>query len=137
MRNAELRLREAEKRLSMLSPERRVARLREQTTLLKRSLSQALQSRLDRQAVSLSLAGVALDSAVRKRQREAEVQVEKCRERLRAISPLAVLERGYALVYGENDRLIPTAHEAEGNREMRLQFADGAIHVTRKEREAR
>jgi len=135
LRNAALRLQETEKRLSLLSPERRVARLSERNTLLEGALNQAMRGRLEREALNLRLAGTALTGAIRKRQREAEVQVEKCAERLKAISPLAVLDRGYALVYAEENRLIHSAREAEEVQELNLQFADGRISVKRKERE--
>ena len=135
LRNAVLRLRETEKRLSLLSPEHRVARLSERNTLLEGALNQAMRGRLEREAVNLRLACTALTGATQKRQREAEVQVEKCAERLKAISPLAVLERGYALVYAEENRLIHSAREAEEVQELNLQFADGRIGVKRKERE--
>ena len=45
------------------------------------------------------------------------------------MSPLAVLNRGYALVYDPEEKILTRAAEADRQKEMTLQFADGRVHV--------
>ena len=65
--------------------------------------------------------------------REAGYTAARLRERLAAVSPMAVLNRGYALVYDGEEHLLTRAAEAERENGMTLQFADGRVAVTRKE----
>ena len=48
----------------------------------------------------------------------AEHASERVRERLAAVNPLAVLGRGYALVYDREEHLLTRAAEAAGQKEM-------------------
>ena len=57
----------------------------------------------------------------------------RLKERLTAVNPMAVLNRGYAMVYDEKEHLLTRAAEAGKQDSMTLQFADGRIAVTRKE----
>ena len=66
------------------------------------------------------------------RLKDAEHLAARLRERLEAVSPLAVLNRGYALVYDPEEKILTRAAEAEQQKEMTLQFADGRVAVTRK-----
>lgn len=61
---------------------------------------------------------------------------ERCRtragratDRLRALSPLAVLDRGYALVYDGNGNLIKTSNSLHVGDPLRLRFAHGHAHA--------
>ena len=65
-----------------------------------------------------------------------EFELRGAEEKLKAISPMRVLERGYALVYDDQDRVIPEAGEARRRTEMRLRFRDGEVEVCRKESKA-
>ena len=67
------------------------------------------------------------------RLREAEHAAARLRERLEAVSPLAVLNRGYAMVYDPEEKLLTRAKDAEKREEMTLQFADGRVQVRRKD----
>ncbi|MHB1935145.1 MAG: exodeoxyribonuclease VII large subunit [Acidobacteriaceae bacterium] len=51
-------------------------------------------------------------------------------DRLRALSPLAVLDRGYALVYDVNGSLIKTSESLRPNDALRLRFAQGQALAT-------
>ena len=66
------------------------------------------------------------------RMKEAEHTAARLRERLTAVSPMAVLNRGYAIVYDQEERLLTRAAEAEKQERMTLQFADGRVSVTGK-----
>ena len=50
---------------------------------------------------------------------------QQARNRLHALSPLAVLERGYALVYSEEDLLVKDGAQLHANDTVRLRFARG------------
>ena len=52
---------------------------------------------------------------------------------LEAVSPLGVLDRGYALVYDEKKALVTGAEEAARKRDLWIRFADGEIPVRRKD----
>ena len=136
LREAELRLRETEKRLALQSPERRISRLKERGTLLRQALNHAARIRLENEIARVRLAETGLNAAISRRTERAKHQLETTKERLTAISPLAVLKRGYALVYDDKERLLISAREAAAKRELRLQFADGRVSVTGKETEA-
>ena len=55
------------------------------------------------------------------------------RASLEAINPLKVLERGYALVYDEEGKIVSSAKSARRLRKMQIQFSDGIIEAAREE----
>ncbi len=58
-----------------------------------------------------------------------ETRLERYRDRLEDLSPMRVLERGYAVVHGSNG-VITSAIAAQNN--MEIEFADGRVAVSRK-----
>ena len=132
LRRAELNLSAARQRLSALSPERRIALLESRRELLKLQLCGAIGSRLENAAKGTADARNALKLAVSGRMKDAEHTAARLRERLTAVSPLAVLNRGYALVYDQEEKILTRAEEAKTRKEMTLQFADGRVAVTGK-----
>ena len=132
LRRAELKLSAARQRLSALSPERRIALLESRRELLKLQLCGAIGSRLESTAKAVADSRNELKQAVSGRVKDAEHLAARLRERLTAVSPLAVLNRGYALVYDGEEKLLTRAEEAKTRKEMTLQFADGRVAVTGK-----
>ena len=130
----ELRLRETERRLSMLSPQRRITTLEGQTRVMKEALSHAMRRRSEEACLTLGTAKREMDRAIRQRMDRAAFQIEKTRERLQAISPLGVLDRGYTLIYDREGSLLTRAADAKHHQEMTVRFADGSLRVTRKEK---
>ena len=55
--------------------------------------------------------------------------LDRLRERLRAINPSAVLDRGYALVISPDGKIITRKSQVNGIPEMKVRFADGEIEV--------
>ena len=51
-------------------------------------------------------------------------------DRLLALSPLAVLDRGYALVYDSNGSLVKTSQSLDAGDLLRLRFARGQAHAS-------
>ena len=134
LRQAELAVSSLAQRLTALSPEKRIALLLNQREMAELKLRGALGARLEKAGVELKDTGAALKQAVSDRLKEAAHTAARLRERLAAVSPLAVLDRGYALVYDTEEKLLTRAAEANGQQEMTLQFADGRVAVTRKGR---
>ena len=132
LRRAELKLSAARQRLSALSPERRIALLESRRELLKLQLCGTIGSRLESTAKAVADSRNELKQAVSGRMKDAEHLAARLRERLTAVSPLAVLNRGYALVYDGEEKLLTRAEEAKTRKEMTLQFADGRVAVTGK-----
>ena len=62
------------------------------------------------------------------------MELQHLNRHLKAVSPFAVLERGYALIYNnENGKLITRAEKAEEYNDMTVRFYDGTVLVHRKE----
>ena len=133
LRSAELAVRTAQQRLSALSPEKRIGSLLSGSQLIRERMISVLRSALERKAAELKEAGAGLGRAATDRIRETENRTARLRERLTAVDPLAVLSRGYAMVYDMEGKLLTRAAEAGNRRDMTLQFSDGRISVTRKE----
>ncbi len=95
-----------------------------------------LTDRLRRQDVSLRLANARhrLDSANLRLRRIApqilaqhQTRLSQATTRLHALSPLAVLGRGYALVYSSNGNLLHSAAEAAPDQSIRVCLATGSL----------
>ena len=59
-------------------------------------------------------------------------EISRIRTQLSAVSPLSVLDRGYAIVYDDHRNMITRAGAAEKEKDMTLRFADGEIAVSGK-----
>ena len=101
--------------------------------LLRLRLCGTIGAKLDEAGTALKNAKTTLGLSAVNRLKEAEHAAGRLRERLAAVSPMAVLNRGYTLVYDEDERLLKHAAEAKKQTGMTLQFADGRVTVTRKE----
>ena len=55
--------------------------------------------------------------------------VERAAARLRALSPVAVLERGYALAFAEDGRLLRSTGQVGVGSTVRVQVADGVVRT--------
>ena len=133
LRQAEIRLKGTLQRLSSLSPDKRIALLMNQREMTCLKLCTMLNLRLEEKAAELKEAGNALRQCTADRIRKAENTAARLRERLTAVSPMAVLSRGYAMVYDREEKLLTRAEEARKRDGMILQFADGRVEVARKD----
>jgi exodeoxyribonuclease VII large subunit len=95
-----------------------------------------LTARIERQnpAVRLSLARRRLESAEQSMNRIASALVaartaklDRASARLQALSPLAVLNRGYALVYGADGQLVRDAAQVRPGETIRARLAKDAL----------
>jgi exodeoxyribonuclease VII large subunit len=72
----------------------------------------------------------ALAAAVRTRLLQQRSQVEQLSARLEGLSPLAILDRGYALVFDSSGRLLKDAGQVETGDEISARLAKGNIIAT-------
>lgn len=133
LRKVEIRLKDSAQRLSALSPEKRISLLMKESALGRTRLCAALLRKLESGNADARATRNDLIRAMTTRTREAEHRTANLRERLTAVNPLAVLGRGYAIVYDADGRMVTTAGEARKREEMSLRFADGQVRVARKE----
>src|SRR5581483_9413457 len=70
---------------------------------------------------------VRLDRAMERSTREVEAQVQSAEARLHALSPLDVLQRGYAIVLDSNDVLIRSAAQVAEGGVVRTRLRDGSF----------
>ena len=130
---AQLRTHEVRDRLQRLSPERRIHLLTEQTHASAGKMEAAVTRILSQRQEKLRMDRARMEFGLQKRMQASEAALQQARVRLEAISPLKVLDRGYALVYDPQERLLPDAARAAQEKEMTLRFRDGRVAVIRKE----
>jgi exodeoxyribonuclease VII large subunit len=79
---------------------------------------------------------VALGAAFRRTLLERRARLERLAGSLRALSPLAILERGYALVFDSSGKLIKEADVVKGGDDISVRVAKGEIRAVVKEKRA-
>jgi|SRR5579863_5029757 len=72
----------------------------------------------------------ALMSAARNSLLERKVRLERVDTALRALSPLAILERGYALVFDASGKLLKDASRAKAGDQISARLANGTLDAT-------
>ncbi len=75
-------------------------------------------------------ATAALAAAMRHQLLQHRVRVERMTTALEALSPLAILDRGYALVFDAKGKLLKDAARVAGGDEIRARLARGQIQAT-------
>ncbi len=131
-----MKLNEAEKRiheksliLSSVSPERKITRLGAESRLKQTALSNAIRQRVSAAEASMHQYSADLASAVRRQADRTGMNLERLRERLQAITPSAVLERGYTLVMRPDGKILTRRSQTIGIPAMKIRFSDGEIEV--------
>ena len=118
------------RRLHLLAPDARLEQQRHRSGELKARLERAAQSALSAADSDLKLTRLRLDSAADAFLTAKAQRAARLGERLDALNPLKVLERGFALVMsGET----PVTRAAQAPEHMKLRFADGTVPVRREE----
>jgi exodeoxyribonuclease VII large subunit len=102
---ARKRLGDASCRLSPAKPAARTARARTRLALVRATLERDAASRLEDARARLGVAAASLD----------------------ALSPLAVLKRGYAIAEGEGGQTLRSAREVGEGGRVRVRLAEGAL----------
>ncbi len=131
VRAVQLQLAGKKERLTANKPEVRLRELLARCHALRENLLHTADHRLTRQRLALEKIMGGLQKGMDRRQDAAAARMAEYKARLEAISPLRVLDRGYAMVCAEDGHLITSAQEAARNRKMLLRYADGNVRVTR------
>jgi exodeoxyribonuclease VII large subunit len=72
----------------------------------------------------------ALTSSLRSRLFAMRSRLERAEAQLQALSPVAILERGYALVFDKNGRLVRDVVQVQRGDEISTRIAKGNIRAT-------
>ncbi len=105
----------------------RVEKLEAENRLVRTRLNMNMKRFALQAAADCEKTGNRLQHAMRLRYSTDSSRAVKIRERLEAISPLAVLSRGYAMVFTPEGRAVTSALEAGKLPRFILRFADGQI----------
>ena len=122
-------MRDAYRMLTALSPERRITDLTARSRMERESLEHAVRTCLEARRNDINMARTRLDHAVTRRAENAGLTLLRIREKLEAINPLEVLNRGYALVYDSDRKILTRKADAVARENMTIRFADGEIEV--------
>ena len=123
------KVKEAALRLSTVSPETRIVRLSAASSLSRTRLVHAIRNRIGNALLQTGTAGSSLAASVNQRTESAKTAIALLRQRLEALNPLLVLERGYALVSDREGRVLTGKREAETAQDIRIRFADGTVEA--------
>lgn len=123
------RIHEKQLILSSVSPERKVAKLSAESRLNRNALVNTMRIRTANAETTVRIAVKDLVSAMSRRKEQTELNLTRLRERLQAVNPAGVLERGYALVMTPEGRILSRKAQTEQIPEMKIRFADGEIEV--------
>ena len=127
--DAEKRVHEKQLILSSVSPERKVAKLAAESRLRRNALENAIRIRTGNAETAVRIAARDLVTAMDRRKELAGMNLIRLRERLQAVNPAGVLERGYALVMTPEGKILTRKTQTENIPEMKVRFADGEIEV--------
>lgn len=100
-------------------------RMRLETRLLRHEPAR----RLDEARRSWDALHTRLTVATRPRMDSSQARIERASARLTALSPMRVLERGYALVYGPDGHLLRAAAEVRQGEQITAQLAEGSVRA--------
>ena len=127
-----IKLRNMSLRLKEISPEKYLSDLQGKTGTLLNAIQQAIDRCIGEKTIRFSNTDRDLRNAMEKRIEHSEEITRHYRSELKAISPLSVLDRGFALVYSSEGHLLPDAKTASENDVLTIQFRDGKINTSRK-----
>jgi len=116
-------------RLTASSPEKRIALLASGSNLRKAELTHAIRLRMDNAASQLKETEKEMRTGIGKRTDTAGIQLIRLREKMEAISPLKVLERGYTMVTDREGRVLTGTRQAKDAESIRIRFADGSVEA--------
>ena len=88
---------------------------------------QAPTAKLERANERRQAAMKRLQVAMRQRLTQAEADVRRLAGKLDSLSPLSILERGYALVKDEEDRLIDSVEKMRQGQQIKIRLQDGEV----------
>ena len=99
------------------------------SALRKTELNHAMRIRLDSAASKRSETEKEMHAAIAKCTDLKRIQLMRLSEKLEAISPLKVLERGYTMVTDRKGRILTETRQATEAVSIRIRFADGSVEA--------
>lgn len=124
-----LQLRVAIEALSRLEPRAQLARDRARIEALQARLLPALQRKLEAERRTVDRAAESLPLAMQSFVHEGRQTLRAQGLALHALSPLAVLDRGYAIALRKNGEALRDAGEAKPGEKLTLRLAKGSVDV--------
>ena len=115
-------------------PSRHLSELRAECDKKKLVLEHLMRTKMRNEADELKDYRNRLTSTMEDRISKTRAKLELTAEKLGAISPLAVMERGYAIVSDAHGKVISSVSEVEENQVMKIHFRDGETEVERRKR---
>lgn len=128
-----LKAMELEKKIRRYEPTERLAKIRENAVRLKMELGKQMDRRVEQESKNLADLRKRLDRAEDTILKSTSDTLARYGEKLKAYSPLNVLDRGYAIVTGPEGKAVTSAKDAEKQKRMTLRFHDGQIETERRE----
>lgn len=129
IRSAQDTVRDAYRHLETLSPQKRVAKLEMQSQLVRARMIHAIRTMTDEKTSALREMNTLLDHTIRMRMEKSGMALTRLKERLEALNPFGVLNRGYTLVYDQTGTLMKRKTQAIEQERLRIRFSDGEIEV--------
>jgi exodeoxyribonuclease VII large subunit len=126
----EQRLDDLEQRLELAATQRQRAENQRLTHLESRLAHHRLDLRLARRRAAFESLEQRLRQSHTYSTRAAHVRIDRSDLRLQALNPLRVLERGYALVYGQDGKLLRASSQVINGEEIVARLARGRIQAT-------
>ena len=120
-------------RIQKLSPESVLHSLLDRTHQTRQRLNNAIRLELRERENDRKQTQIRLNYGIERLFASREHELDRIRTALQAISPMNVLERGYAMVFDPEGKVIPDAEAAGKQRDMEIRFRDGTVHARRKE----
>ncbi|HEX7175264.1 MAG TPA: exodeoxyribonuclease VII large subunit, partial [Pyrinomonadaceae bacterium] len=127
LRSATARAGDASSVLERISTQRLVRERRRLDALTCRLSPASVSRRASRTRLRLAALRTGTETTVRARLEEARSRLAVAAAALDALSPLAVLQRGYALAEGEGGRLLRAAPSVAVGERVRVRLAEGAL----------
>jgi len=126
----EQRLDDLEQRLQLAAAQRQRERSVRMAQLEARLAHHRLDLRLARRRATYQSLDLRLRQSSSHTTRPARSRIERAELRLQALNPLRVLERGYALVYGADGKLLRAASQVASGEAIVARLAEGHIQAT-------
>lgn len=128
-----LRAMELEKKIRRFEPTGRLAQISESVIKLKLEFGRQMDIRIEREGKFVQELMQRLDQSVDGILKEKTDRLVRYGEKLKAYSPLNVLDRGYAIVTGPEGKTVTSVIDAEQEKLLTLRFHDGQIETERRE----
>jgi len=121
---------ELDQRLRRGDPRARLAEARRALDQLDRRAAERVRALLHDQQLRLELLASRLPDSVRRHLESARQRASLARARLEALSPLSVLDRGYAIVKRMDGRIVRQAADAPAGTKLRIRLRRDEIGAT-------